>query len=232
MTGPTKYPRPWVVRRKPGQRKLDHGARLRAAEWRAYQALWQKRINEISSPTGEAFYNLRRNVLVLNRKQCARLLRVGVQSVLNWETSVHPVPFYAYLALLLISESQHYRLASEAWKDWSFLERLPDDAFQQRKGRRENIITELVNRKLGAAFTPRQLEWYHVLMQQAVATLEANVTLQSRVEALVRENTAIREAFRVGGVTAELHEMRERMEGLLGRINTAKVVPLRKAAVA
>jgi hypothetical protein len=76
------------------------------------------------------------------------------------------------------------------------------------------------------------LEWYWLFVQQARAAIEDNVVLQAKIDALVRENTEIRELFRVGGVTDELHEVRARMEALVAKVNTAKVLPLRKAAVA
>jgi DNA-binding transcriptional regulator YiaG len=89
---------PRFALRKPGQRRSDHGARRREVERRAYQAAWQKPLDQIEC-SAEHFYNLRRNVLSMNRKQAARLLRIGVQSVLNWENGVHPVPFGMFCAL-------------------------------------------------------------------------------------------------------------------------------------
>jgi DNA-binding transcriptional regulator YiaG len=186
MTGPTQFPRPYIAMRKQGQRRKDHGARRREAEWRAYQALWQKPIDKLRTPSGDDFYSLRRNILMLNRKQCARLLRCGVQSVLNWETGRHPVPFYAYLALLLTSESVHYRLASDAWKDWDFIERLPENAFDRPKRGGSRYITEMVNRKTGAHFTPDELCRYHMQIQQ-LRMLESQVReLHEKVSALTR----------------------------------------------
>lgn len=222
MTGPTKYPRPYVAMRKPGQRLKDHGARQREREWTAYHATWQRPIDELVC-TAAAFYNLRRNVLVLNRKQTARLLRVGVKSVLNWETGAHPVPFYAYLALILIAESEHYRLASFAWRDWNFIDRMSEDSFAKQK-----IITEIVNFQTGAHFTPDELNRFHFLLLQAGA-LEAEVAkANAKVDALTQENSEIRELFRVDGVTDEVHAMRDRLAELLGKINTAEVLQLRQ----
>ena len=229
MTGPTKFPQPYVAKKKPGQRVRDHGARRRESEWRTYQAAWQKPIDAMPACSPELFYNLRRNVLVLNRKQCARLLRVHVSSVLFWETGKHPVPFHAYLALLLASESQHYRLASEAWRDWQFIERIDTDSRYQYKNRVRHI-TEIVNHTIGAHFTPSDLERFHELRTQAEALQGEALLLRQRVDELVAENTHIREMFRVDGVTSELHAMHDRLQGLLSKINTAEVVPLRKAA--
>jgi transcriptional regulator with XRE-family HTH domain len=222
-----KFQPPLFAMRKPGQRRKDHGARKREAEWRAYQGTWQRPIDELEC-TAEAFYNLRRNALGLNREQAGRLLRVGSQSLLNWEHGRHPVPFYAFLAMLLISESQHYRLANEAWREWEFVQRFDADASLPVKQRKH--VATLVNRETGAHFTPDELDRLHFTMQKLVQLESENRALRGKVEALTSENSEIRELFRVDGVTGELHDMRERLEALLGKINTAAVLPLRKTA--
>jgi hypothetical protein len=220
---PTKFPPPWHA---DGRRRADHGARKRISQWRAYQATWRKPIDQLEC-NAERFHYLRRHVLMLNRKQTAQLLRVSVSSLLNWESGVHPTPFYAYLSLLLISESQHYRLANEAWRDWEFTEILDASRHGQHKG---GFVTYISNRKIGAAFTPEELERYSLQMSRLAALESANAELREQVDALARENTEIRELFRVQGVTDELHGMRERVEALLGRINTAALLPLKKVA--
>ncbi len=154
---PTRFPAPAFVARQPGQRRVDHGARKHEAEWRAYQAAWQQPINEIRC-SAEAFHHQRRYALMLNRKQTARLLRVSVNSVLNWEYGVHPVPFAAYLALLLISQSEHYRLSGEAWRDFELRQRFNPDQRASRK--KHGYVVELVDRITGAAFTPDDLRRY------------------------------------------------------------------------
>lgn len=227
MTGPAKFPQPYVAKKKPGQRGRDHGARRREAEWRAYQATWQRPIDAIKCGP-ELFYNLRRNVLVLNRKQCARLLRVHVSSVLFWETGKHPVPFYAYLALLLVSESQHYKLANDAWRDWEFIDRIDTDSRDQYAGRTRHI-TEIVNRKTGATFTPEALNYIHWQIQKAAALEGEAQKMQDKIERLTAANTELREMFRLDGVTNELHAMRDRLKAMLAKVNTAEVLPLRKA---
>jgi DNA-binding transcriptional regulator YiaG len=161
-----KFPAPWFS--AGGRRPVDHGARKRAAEWRAYQATWQTPIDQLEC-SAQRFYTLRRNVLGLNRKQTARLLRVGVQSVLNWESGTHPVPFYAFLSLFLISESQHYRLANEAWRDWEFKQRYDPDP------RIRKHVTYIVNRKTGAAFTPEDLNRFDHQMARLAALESENL---------------------------------------------------------
>jgi DNA-binding transcriptional regulator YiaG len=198
-------------------------------EWRAYQAAWQKPIDEMTC-TAEAFHHVRRHVLNLNRKQTARLLRVSVSSLINWETGVHPVPFPAYVALLLISESQHYRLASEAWRDWEFIERLPDDAFQTRKGGRDNYIHEFVNRRLGLAFTARDLEQHWLRVQEAPALKDEVAKLRAQVGELTAANTELRRILSGNGVGDELFAMRDRLQELVDKMHTGEVIAFGKAA--
>ena len=167
-TKPSQFPAPWHADGRP---RADHKARKRAAEWRAYQATWYAPIDQLEC-NAERFYYLRRNVLGLNRKQAARLLRVGVNSVLNWEKGKHPVPFYAYLSLYLISESQHYRLSNEAWRDWEIKQRYDASRDGQHKG---GDVVYLVNRITGDAFTPQELLSYGLNMQRLAALKDAEM---------------------------------------------------------
>ena len=220
-----KCPPPRVTENKrPGQRLRDHGARRRENAWRAFQAAWQKPINEMRG-TAEEFFHIRRNVLVLNRVQTARLLRVTKDSVLKWEHGVHPVPFYAFLALLLISESVHYKLANEQWKDWHFAERF--DADQVLPAKKRKSIAYLIHRRSGACFSSDDLLFIHGQIQKLAQLESEALALRDKVDELVGENTHLREMFRVDGVTAELHGMRAQIDALLGRVNTATVLPLR-----
>lgn len=224
-----KFLPPRFLVRKPGQRRADHGARRHDAEWRAYQAAWQKPIDELEC-NKDRFFFLRRHVLVLNRKQTARLLRVSINSVLNWEHGVYPVPFSAMLALLLISESMRYRLASEAWRDWEFSQRFNSDVALPTKARRH--VTYLHNAKTGACFEPEELNRLHYTMQRIALLDSENIELRQCVAALTRENTELREMFLADGVTTELRGMRDRIQRLYERINTAAVIalPSKKAA--
>jgi hypothetical protein len=213
--------------RKPGQRVKDHGARQHEAEWRAYQAAWQKPINEMRG-TAEEFYQLRRTVLGLNRKQTGRLLRVSVNTVLNWEHGVYPVPFYAYLALVLVAESVHYKLANEQWRDWHFIERFNAD--QALPARQRKHVACLVHPESGACFSAEDLLAIHYQMQKLAALEGEALKLRGEVDTLTAENTQLREMFRDDGVTEELHSMQNRLQTLLAKVNTAAVLNFRKAA--
>ncbi len=241
MTGPQKFKAPRFAVREgivdthkdrrtwPRALRAMQKARKREAEWRAYQATWQKPIDEIVC-TAEDFYQLRRNVLGLNRHETARLFRVSVKKVLNWERGTTELPFYAYLALLLVSQSQHYRLANEAWRDWEFGERY--DANARLPMKRQGQVFFLVNRKTGAYFEPEHLNSLHATMQELARLDSKRYELEQRVGSLTAENTSLRKMFLADGVTAELHDMQDRLQKLLGRVNTAEVLNLPKVAAA
>lgn len=222
-----QFPPPYVSRRKPGQRRKDHGARKRDAEWRAYQGAWMKPINEMRC-TAEDFHHVRRNVLVLNRAQTARVLRTSVSSILNWELGTHPVPFHAYLALVMISESLHFKLENEQWRDWRFeawYNHAPGLPARERKN-----TAYLVHRASGACFSSADLLQIHTQMVRLAAIESEAIELRGKVGELTAENTSLRELFRVDGVTEEVNAMRSRLDQLLGSINTAQIVRLRAVA--
>lgn len=205
------FPAPRFALRAPGQRKLDHGARARIAEWRAHQATWSKPIDAMECDA-QRFHHLRRHVLYLNRKQTARILRASVNTVLNWENGTHPVPFYAYLALVLISESLQYRFANEAWRDWKITQRFNADSKLPHKER--GYVAELSNASTGATFLPKDLEDYRLKMYLFAAVETRADQLQVRVTELTKENAELRERSGVDGVAGELHDMRERLSKL------------------
>ncbi len=209
----TQGPPPLFAKRQPGQRTLDHGAQNRIAEWRAYQATWQKPIDEIEF-NAERFYNLRRNILGLNRKQTARILRAHTNSILNWENGTHPPPFYAYLALLLISQSLHYRLAHDSWKDWEIVERFNSDSRAPAAERKH--VAALVNRTTGAHFSPGDLDRYNEAMNK-LAQLEAdnfalraeNLELRERSSSAYQEEQAARRQNALQAATELLKSITE-----------------------
>lgn len=205
-------------------RRTLHAARKQAAQHRVFLACWHGRVDELQC-TPERFHELRRDVLLLNREQTARVLRVGRSTVANWESARNPVPFTAFLALLLIAESERYRLApDEQWRDWEFIQWLPHG--------QKNPVTFFVNGKTGSCHTAEDMEALAVHWSKLrVAALDSeNCALRDKVLALTQENQEIRTLFRNSGVTAEMHGMKDRLGELLGRINTARLLDFTKAA--
>jgi len=200
-----------------------------AAAHAAYVAAWSQPYMQIPQADGEEFFRLRRHILQLSRADVARLLRVAKNTVWDWETDRRRVPFSAFFALRLIAESLRFRLASEAWRDWELDEHCVVSGNTEMRE-----ATYLRNTKTGACFEPRDLDNFYLMAQRVQMLADNEHELRARVDALTRENTALRELFLAEGVTSELHEMQDRLQALHDRINTATVhhLPSKKAAAA
>jgi transcriptional regulator with XRE-family HTH domain len=193
----------------------------------AYVAAWSQPYMQIRQADGEEFFQLRRHVLQLSRADVARLLRVAKNTVWDWETGRTRLPFCAFFALRLISESLRFRLASEAWRDWELDEHCVVSGNTEMRE-----ATYLRNSKIGACFEPHDLENLHLVMQRVQQLDDTNRELQARVEALTHENTELRELFLSDGVTSQLHDVRDQVQALYDRINTATVHQLHKKKAA
>jgi DNA-binding transcriptional regulator YiaG len=220
-----KFPRVEFARKAPGQRVRDHGARRREAEWKAYQASWQTPINELKCDAG-AFYTLRRHVLNLNRLQTARLLRVAVNSVLNWEHGTHPVPFPAFLALHMIAQSLQYHFADTAWRDWELRCHWDEVPGRRKVSGNAQYSTYLYNRRTGYSHTPEQLNQFWIVSQMAEAFKSTNRELCERIENLTSENQELRDLLLQAGVTDALHAMKQQLDALVAKANTARIVEM------
>jgi len=190
----------------------------------AYIAAWSQPYMKIPQADGEEFFRLRRFVLNLSRADVARLLRVAKNTIWDWETNRRRLPFSAFFALRLIAESLRFRLAAEAWRDWELDEHC---VVSGNTARRE--ATYLRNVKTGACFEPQDLDDFYLVAQRAQMLADNEHDLRARADALTGENTALRELFRADGVTAQLHEMQDRLQALHARINTATVHKLKVA---
>ncbi len=183
--------------------------RKQEAARRAFHAAWEKPIDQLEC-SGEAFRALRRDLLNLSQKDAARLLRVAKSSIKNWESGKYKTQFAPYLALLLISESKRYRTPSDpGWYGWQFTDRY--DPITKR-------TDCVVSSPAGVSFALSQLEDFCLSMQKAEWLKSAIATLQSKVDALTSENTELREQFRDSGLTAEMHEMQDRLDALLSQL--------------
>jgi transcriptional regulator with XRE-family HTH domain len=198
-----------------------------AAAHASYVAAWSQPYMQIRQADGEEFFQLRRHVLQLSRADVARLLRVAKNTVWDWETGRTRLPFCAFFALRLIAESLRFRLASEAWRDWELDERCVVSGSTERRE-----ATYLRNKRSGACFEPDDLENLYLVMQRVQQLDDTNHELKASVEALTRENTELRELFLSDGVTSQLHDVRDQVQALYDRINTATVHQLHKKKVA
>ncbi|MEO8717900.1 MAG: hypothetical protein ABI423_06730 [Burkholderiales bacterium] len=189
-------------------------------------AAWSQPYMQIPQADGERFFELRRHVLQLSRADVARLLRVAKNTVWDWETDRRRVPFSAFFALRLIADSLRFRLAAEAWRDWEL-----DEHVKIHQGRALEQ-TYLRNVKTGACFEPKDLDNFYLMAQRVQMLTDNEHELKARIESLTCENTALRELFLSDGVTSQLHDMRDQVQALYDRINTASIhqLPRKKAA--
>ena len=164
-------------------------------------------------PGSEDFKAMRRCVLGLTQAQCADLLGVYRNTVQSWEAGRKRVPFMAYHLLRLVHEHRSFRFAHTEWDGWCVSREgtlcSPDHLYE---------------------FTPQQLVGLWIRLQ-IVGDLEKQVKqLDEALQAAQLENTELRSLFVNQGVVDEIANMRERINDLMGRLNTAKVIPFPVAA--
>lgn len=154
------------------------------------------------------FKNLRLS-LGLTVTQCAAYLRADKSTLHKWEKGVSPVPFAEFELLRLVLESVRFKMSHAKWDGWFI-----------------NNHGVLHSPDIGGkGFTPEQLVWSTMTRSEA-ALLRNDVTkLQSQLDAAIAENTALREMFLSNGVTDEVAAVQEKINALMSRINTARVIP-------
>ena len=83
----------------------------------------------------------------------------------------------------------------------------------------------------GKGFTPEQLVWSTTTRSEAALLRNDVKKLQAQLDAAIAENTALREMFLDNGVTDEVASMQEKINALMARINTARVIPFAPADI-
>lgn len=160
----------------------------------------------------ENFKGLRRS-LGLTVTQCAAYLRADKRTLLKWEKGVSPVPFAVFELLRLVLESVRFKMSHVKW----------DGYFINDKGVLHSPDIG------GKGFTPEQLVWSTMTRSEA-ALLRNDVTkLQGQLDATIAENTALREMYLSNGVTDEVAAVQKKINALMARINTARVIPFAPA---
>lgn len=159
-------------------------------------------------PGGQDFKVMRLYVLGLTQAQCADLLGVYRNTVQSWEAGRKPVPFMAYHLLRLVHDNRSFRFAHTEWDGWCV----------SREGK-------LCDPDHLYEFTPQELVGLWIRLQ-ILGDLEKQVKqLDEALQTAQRENTELRSLFVNQGVVDEIANMRERIDGLMARLNTAKVLP-------
>lgn len=172
-----------------------------------YHPQWVQ-MSQRYSISAESFKALRLS-LGLTVTQCAAYLRADKSTLHKWEKGVSPVPFAEFELLRLVLESVKFKMSHANWSGW-FINELgvmhsPDIG--------------------GKGFTPEDLVWLSMTRSES-AMLRNDVTkLQGQIDAAIAENTALREMFLSNGVTDEVAAVQEKINALMARINTARVIP-------
>jgi DNA-binding transcriptional regulator YiaG len=164
---------------------------------------------------GAANFNVLRLALGMSITQCAAYLRADPITLCEWEKGVSPVPFIAFELLRLVLESVKFKMSHVNWDGWFINEQgvlhSPDIG--------------------GKGFTPEQLVWSTMTRNEAALLRNDVKKLQGQLDAAIAENTALREMFLDNGVTDEVAAMQEKVNALMARINTARVIPFAPADI-
>lgn len=162
---------------------------------------------------GREDFAILRRWLGFTQTRCAEFLGVARKTVGQWETLKRPMPRMAYIVLALLSESRHLTIRHSAWDGWH----IARDGTLYGPGE-----------KYG--FTAETLRAFWIEIQRAKSAQRDAAALKCSLDDALRENTEIRTMFVNQGVVDELGEMQKRLGELLSRLNTAKVIPLRREA--
>lgn len=154
----------------------------------------------------ESFKGLRLT-LGMTIKQCAAYLRVSCVKITRWESGKPPVPFAEFEVLRMVSESVRLRMTHPDWDGWFI-----------------NDHGVLHSPDIGGkGFTPEQLVWSSMTRSEAALLRNDVSRLKTQLDAAIAENTNLRQMFLDDGVVDEMAAMQEKVNGLMARINTARV---------
>ncbi|HUX89121.1 MAG TPA: hypothetical protein VMV48_00335 [Gallionellaceae bacterium] len=172
-----------------------------------YHPQWVQQSQMIT--IGPANFTSMRQTLGMTRKQCAAYLRVRYETIGRWETGLLPVPFTAFELLRLIQESVKFKLSHNKWDGWF----ISDDGM-------------LTSPDIGGnGFTPELLNLSTMMRSESALLRRDLAQLQTQLDAAITENTALRGMLLDSGVTDEVAAMQEKINALMTRINTARIIP-------
>ena len=171
-----------------------------------YHPQWVQQSQMLSIKAAN-FINLR-NALGLSREQCAAYLRVSQATISNWEKGSQPVPFAAFELLRIILESVKFKLSHVKWDGWL----ISDDGL-------------LHSPEIGGnGFTPELLNLSTMTRNEAALLRKDVAQLKNQLDEATLENTALRGMLLDKGITDEVSTMQEKINSLMARINTARVI--------
>lgn len=138
-----------------------------------------------------------------------------VATIFKWEDGKTPVPFVCFELLRVISETVRFKMSHPGWDGW----------FIDYNGVLHSSDIG------GKGWTPEQLVWSTATRSEAALLRNDVKKLQAQLDAAIAENTALREMFLDNCVTDEVASMQEKINALMARINTARVIPFAPADI-
>lgn len=177
-----------------------------------YHPQWvvQSQTTEI---TAERFCYMRKHVLRINQRQCAAYLRIDMRTISRWENGERGIPFAAFELLRTVYHSAQFKLSHPDWDGW----------FISTTGKLVSPYARDVCLTPGDLNLVPHLHNWNAIMKKEVAQLT-----QELAEARA-ENTALRELFLANGITDEVAAMQDKINALMTKINTARVIPFAAA---
>lgn len=172
-----------------------------------YHPQWVQQSQMIT--IGAANFIKLRQTLGMTRKQCAAYLRVRYETISRWETGLLPVPFAAFELLRLILDSVKFKMSHVKWDGWC----ISDDGM---------LHSPDIG---GKGFSPEILNLSTMTRNEAALLRKDVAQLQTQLDAATTENTALRGMLLDNGITDEVASMQEKINALMTRINTARIIP-------
>lgn len=175
-----------------------------------YHPQWVQ-MSQMREITPDMFKDMR-EMLGINKDQCAAYLRVTSRTIRSWESGAIAVPFVVFELLRMVFESVRFKTSHKNWDGW----------FVSEKG-------ILVSPNIGGnGFTPEQLDYVAYQGTEAGMLRGEVATLQRELQTAQEENTKLRQMFVSQGVVDELYGMHDRLTSLIKQMATAKIVPFQK----
>lgn len=158
--------------------------------------------------TRERFKTMRKLIMRLTILQCASYLRVTPARITAWESGKIPVPFSAFEALRLQSETNFFKMSHRVWDGW-YIEQQTGDLVSPDDGK--------------ISLQPKDLNTLR-LTYGRLLSLESTCSSQvKRIDELEAENAALRGHDKVRAVTVELENMHAKIADLLSGMKTAEI---------
>ena len=173
-----------------------------------YHPQWVIR-SQLRDVSADGFANIRKYALKISRKQCAAYLRVSEKTILRWETGKVEIPFSAFELLRVVYFTAQFKLSHPDWDGW----------FISDNGKLVSPFSPDISLSPGEINLVPFLHKWNAIMKTEIEELKQELAKT------ITENTALRELFLANGITDEVAAMQDKINTLMARINTARVIP-------